>query len=155
MQTTRNHPPRLNLERLALILISVFMMPTALQASFAPKSFYDDFPLGRHWIALGGEPYSEHLVRDVGGLFLALIFATVWALWKRNDLTAFAGAWLVEGTLHIAYHLGHLEHFKGFDKIALVMSLGSVPILALVALLAGVARAKSHRAADDEANSRV
>ena len=42
-----------------------------LQALFTPRSFYDDFPLGRGWVAMDG-PYNQHLVRDVGSLNLAL-----------------------------------------------------------------------------------
>ena len=41
-----------------------------LRAASPRRSFYEDFPLGRGWVeALPA--YSEHLVRDVGGLFLA------------------------------------------------------------------------------------
>lgn len=55
----------------------MFMLPTALQAAFAPRSWYDDFPLGRGWIAAEGSTYDEHLVRDVGVLFLALIIVSM------------------------------------------------------------------------------
>jgi hypothetical protein len=38
-----------------------------LWATFAPRSFYGDFPFGRGWVeALPA--YNEHLMRDVGGL---------------------------------------------------------------------------------------
>ena len=51
-------------------------------APAAPSSFYADFPFpGRHWVRLLG-PYNEHLVRDVGGLYLALLVITVWAIAK-------------------------------------------------------------------------
>ena len=71
-------------ERSALALIGLFMLPAGLQAAFAPRSFFVDFPLGRGWISHQGDPYNEHLVRDVGALFLALIVVTGWTVWKRR-----------------------------------------------------------------------
>ena len=53
----------------ALGLIAVFMLPAGIQATFAPRSFFDDFPLGRGWISHTGDAYNEHLVRDVGACF--------------------------------------------------------------------------------------
>ena len=57
-----------------------------------PASFNDDFPLpGRHWVSLAG-PYNEHLIRDVGGLYLALGVLTLWAVLRpRRDLFAAVG----------------------------------------------------------------
>ena len=75
---------RPQIERVALGLIAVFMLPAGLQATLAPKSFFDDFPLGRGWIAHQGDAYNEHLVRDVGALFLALIVATAWTAWRSG-----------------------------------------------------------------------
>lgn len=129
-----NPAVKTNMHGIALGLIAVFMAPTALQATFFPRSFYDDFPVGRGWIAMTGEPYSEHLVRDVGGLFLALVVATAWVAWRNLDTRPVACAWLLQGTLHVVFHLGHLDHFEGVDKIGLIMSLGSIPILAAIAL---------------------
>ena len=61
---------RQRVARIALGLIAVFMAPAGVQAPFAPRSFFDDFPLGRSWIAHHGDAYNEHLVRDVGALSL-------------------------------------------------------------------------------------
>ena len=49
------------------------------QALFTPRSFYDDFPIGRGWVAMDG-PYNQHLVRDVGSLNLALVVLVFAAL---------------------------------------------------------------------------
>ena len=124
-------------ERSALALIGLFMLPAGLQAAFAPRSFFDDFPLGRGWISHQGDPYNEHLVRDVGALFLALIIVTGWTVWKRRPGRSVAVAWLVQGVLHLVYHAGHLDGFGTADKIGLVGSLVTVPVLAGVALWAG------------------
>ena len=56
--------------RVALAGVGLIQLVDGLYALFAPSSFYSDFPLGRGWVeALPA--YNEHLVRDVGGLFLA------------------------------------------------------------------------------------
>lgn len=127
-------------ERWALGAIGVFMLPTALHATIAPRSWFDDFPLGRGWVAAEGGAYDEHLVRDVGVLFLALIIVTAWSVWRRVGTRAVAVAWLVQGTLHFAYHISHvgdLRDVHAADKVGLVGSLGSIPLLAALALWAG------------------
>jgi hypothetical protein len=120
-------------ERVALGLIAVGMLPAGLQAAFLPRDFFDDFPLGRGWVAADGA-YNEHLTRDVGGLFLALIVVTVFALWRRSLVVPVAIAWLVQGTIHFVYHAAHLDLLDGADAVGLAGSLVFVPVLALVAL---------------------
>jgi hypothetical protein len=128
---------RQRIESVALGLIAVFMLPAGIQAAFAPKSFFDDFPLGRGWISHTGDAYNEHLVRDVGALFLAMIIVTVWTVWCRLPGRPVAVAWLVQGALHLSYHVGHVDGYDTIDQIGLIGSLVTVPVLALVALWAG------------------
>jgi hypothetical protein len=113
------------------------MLPAALAAAFTPTSFFDDFPLGRSWIAHRGDRYNEHLVRDVGALLVALIIVTALTLWRHWPTRPVAAGWLAQGTLHLTYHLGHLAGFDAVDKVGLIGSLATVPALALVALWAG------------------
>lgn len=129
------------IEQIALGLIAAFMLPAGLQAAFAPRSFFDDFPLGRGWISHDGDLYNEHLVRDVGALFLALIVVTVWAVWREGIGRAVAVAWLLQGVLHLVYHLGHVNDFGTADKVGMVGSLVTIPVLAGVALWAGRSQA--------------
>ena len=131
------------IERSSLALIAVFMLPTALHASFAPRSWFDEFPLGRGWIAAEGGAYDEHLVRDVGVLFLALVIVTAWVAWRSQATRAVASAWIVQGVLHLVYHIGHLEGRGTADQAALVGSLVSIPLLASVALWAGFSEQRS------------
>jgi len=131
------------IERWSLALIAVFMLPTALQATFAPRSWFDEFPLGLGWIAAEGGTFDEHLVRDVGVLFLALVIVTAWAAWRGEATLAVAIAWIVQGVLHLVYHVGHLDGLGTADRIALVGSLVSVPLLAAVALWAGFSAQRS------------
>ena len=98
-----------------------------------PRSFYDDFPgMGRVWVAVDG-PYNEHLVRDVGGLNLALAFVAVLALVTGSVLVARAagGAALIYGVPHLLYHATHLDPYDTGDAVALVV------VADLVAALAG------------------
>ena len=134
---------RSEIARWSLVAIAVLMIPAGLQAAFAPRSFFDDFPLGRGWISAGDAAYDEHLVRDVGGLFLALIVVTLWSAWRREAMAAVAIAWLVQGVLHLAYHAGHLGGLGGADKAGLVGSLVLVPVLALVALWATISERRA------------
>jgi hypothetical protein len=121
--------------RLAIALLGLMFLPAGLQAAFFPRSFYDDFPLGRGWIVNAGGAYNEHLVRDVGGLFLALAIVSLWAWFNVALCRPVAVAWLAQGVLHFVFHARHLSHFDGFDKVALMGSLVAAPLLAGVALV--------------------
>ena len=122
--------------RLCLAAIAAFMVPAGLQAAVAPRSFFEDFPLGRGWVAAEGGAYDEHLVRDVGVLFLALIVVTVWAAWRGEFVVPVAVAWLVQGVGHFAYHVGHVDGLPSIDRFGLVGSLVAIPALAAVAIIA-------------------
>ena len=134
---------RRNIARWALGVIAVLMAPAGIQAAFAPRAFFDDFPMGRGWISVGDAAYDEHLVRDVGALFLALIVVTAWAVWRDEALTGVAIAWLVQGVLHFTYHVGHLDGLDGADQVFLVLSLVLVPVLAVIALWASTTSAET------------
>lgn len=128
---------RLPLDHLLIGLIALFMLLAAVQAAFWPQSFADDFPFGRGWLAATGGTYDEHLVRDVGALLLALIVATTWTVVKRLPSGPIAAAWLVQGVLHFAYHIGHLDGLDTVDQVLLAGSLVAVPVMAGAALVIG------------------
>lgn len=130
---------RRRVEAIALGSIAASMLLAGMQAAFLPESFFTDFPMGRGWIEADGGTYDEHLVRDVGALFLALIVVTVWSIPRQEARRPVAAAWLLQGLLHLTYHVGHLDGFEGIDKIGMAGSLVTVPLLAVVALWAGVA----------------
>lgn len=126
------------IQRWPLAVIALFMLPTAIQATLAPESWFEDFPLGRGWVAADGAAYDEHLVRDVGVLFLTLIVVTAWSVRRREAMTIVAVAWLVQGTFHFAYHLDHLDGLDTVDRVGLIGSLASIPMLAALSLWAGL-----------------
>lgn len=110
--------------RIALALLAAAEVVVGAWAQFAPASFYTSFPGGRAWVAADG-PYNEHLVRDVGGLSLALAFLlTVAAVQLRPDIVRLAGgATLVYGIPHLVYHGSHLQVYAFADAAANVVTL--------------------------------
>lgn len=105
-------------------------------ALLAPAHFFHEFPLGQGWVATDG-PYNEHLVRDVGGLNLALGLATVIALAapSRDAQAALAWGWAVNGVAHFAYHVNHLGPFDTLTAVIVALITASTPVLAGVALV--------------------
>ena len=130
----RSHCGRRRRPNWPLVLIALFMLPVGVQAALSPRSFFEDFPLGRGWVANTGGSYNEHLVRDVGVLFLALVVATAWTAWTRAGDRAVAAAWIVQGVGHLAFHAAHLDHLSGGDQAGLIASLIIVVVLAVGAI---------------------
>jgi hypothetical protein len=110
--------------RLALWLLFGSALMIGLTASAAPRTFYDDFPFVTAWVSLL-PPYNEHLVTDVGGLYLGFAVLFAWAAWtlERTLVRAVCVAWLLTATLHLIFHVGHLEGFGTADAIAEIASL--------------------------------
>jgi hypothetical protein len=115
-------------------------------ATLAPQTFYDDFPFVAHWVDLL-PPYNEHLVTDVGGLYLGFAVLFGWSAWtlERPLVRAVCAAWLLTASLHLIFPVGHLGGFGTADAIAEIVSLALLlipPPLALWAI-APVARRES------------
>lgn len=125
-----------------LAILGAIQATDGLYALLAPRSFYDDFPLGRGWVeALPA--YNEHLVRDVGGLFLAtaivLIAAAIW-LERRLVLVALV-SFLAFAIPHATYHYLNLGPYDTFDTVANLITLGFMVVAPIVVLVA-IARAE-------------
>ena len=70
--------------RVGLWFLVVSGVMVGAWAQFLPQAFYDSFPgLGRSWVSVDG-PFNEHLVRDVGGLYLALSAVTLIAIFAQD-----------------------------------------------------------------------
>ncbi|CAN5919643.1 hypothetical protein BH23ACT10_BH23ACT10_35370 [soil metagenome] len=118
--------------RVALWLLVTGEVVVGAWAQFAPASFYTSFPAGRAWVAADG-PYNEHLIRDVGGLSLALaLLLAIAAIRLRPDVVRIAAAAaLVYSVPHFVYHLLHLELYGVVDATANIAALGGAVALPL------------------------
>jgi len=124
--------------RVVLAVWVVASIQLGVWATFAPRSFYDDYPgFGREWVRVNG-PYNEHFVRDFGALNLALAVLTIAALvtMSRPMVIAVAVAWLAWGVPHLVYHMRHLDVFAtADDKVLNVVLLSALPVLAVAVLV--------------------
>jgi hypothetical protein len=122
---------------LALAFSAALALFVGIWAYGAPHGFYDSFPgvLGS-WVSVDG-PFNEHLIRDVGAMYLALGAASIGGLlWRDRAVFRILGvAWTVFGTLHFAYHALHLEHMPLESAIGEMVALGVSLLLGVVLLL--------------------
>lgn len=128
--------------RVVLALTALVALFVGVWAAAFPAAFYSSFPgLGLHWISEDGA-FNEHLIRDVGGLYLALATTTIAAMFSTSATPArmIGLGWTVFNTLHLAYHVTHLDG-STVDRIGNVVSLSIVLVLGVLLLLP--ARAQS------------
>jgi hypothetical protein len=126
--------------RLSLSLLCASTSAIGLTATLAPRTFYDDFPFLAHWVDLL-PPYNEHLVTDVGGLYLGFALLFGWAAWTLHPtlIRAVSVSWLLTATLHLVFHSTHLERFSTTNAIAELATLSllvGAPVVALWATAA-------------------
>lgn len=123
--------------RAALAITALSAAGVGFVAAFAPRTFYDDFPYVGHWVDRL-PPYNEHLVTDVGALYLgfALLLAWAAATLQRQLVQAACATWILFSVLHLVFHARRLDGFGTGDAIAELVSLAIVVALPLVALAA-------------------
>ena len=125
--------------RFLLLALGVPQALIGAWALFAPHSFYTGFPAGTDgWVKVLG-PFDEHLVTDVGALFIALAVALGVAAFslRRSAVLAATAAWLVFSVPHFLWHVFNLGPYKTADAVANTASLawtviGGVLILVLM-----------------------
>jgi hypothetical protein len=126
--------------RAGLIGLAVPVLVVGGWALIAPRSWYDDFPIGAaDWIS-GLGPYQEHLVRDFGSLYLALglLLALAAVALDRLLVRSVLAVSLVFQVPHFIFHASNTEPFStvnNFVNLAL-LAFG----LVLTAMLLGMAR---------------
>jgi hypothetical protein len=129
---------RLGVARAMLALLCAYCVALGGLAAFAPHTFYDDFPFFARWVELL-PPYNEHLVTDVGGLYLGFALLFGWAAWalERTLVRAACSAFLLSAVIHLIFHAGHLEGFSTADAIAEIAALAALlapPVIAIWAV---------------------
>lgn len=138
----------MTLRRVILWATAAIGFFVGLWATTWPASFYTSFPgLGRVWIAVDG-PFNEHLIRDVGALYLALAAASVAATFSRTpDAGRVVGvAWTVFGIPHLMYHSTHFAGMPPIDVVGHVVGLGGSLVLGIALMLPG---ARTRTGSDD------
>ncbi len=106
--------------RFLLLALAVPQGLIGLWALVAPRSFYDDFPAGTDgWVHPLG-PFDEHLVTDVGSLFVALAVLLIFAAIRlRRDLViAAAVAWLLFSIPHFLWHVLNLGPYSTAEAVS-------------------------------------
>ena len=105
---------------------------------FAPRFWYDEFPgLGLHWLPPLG-PFNEHLVRDVGAMYLGLGVVAFGAAMRPTEeflIRVAAASWFVFSLPHLIFHLTHLEMYGPLDRALNVIALGFFVVMPIVVVL--------------------
>ena len=101
-------------------MLAVTPALVGIWATIAPRGFYDNFPGGgHHWVSAVG-PYDEHLVRDVGALYLGslvlLVLAFAWL--DRRLVQAALVSYVVAVVPHLVYHATALDNLSTGDAVA-------------------------------------
>jgi nucleoside-diphosphate-sugar epimerase len=124
--------------RLGLWAMALFSLLAGIQQQFAPRSFFDNFPgFGMHWVSVDG-PYSEHLLRDLGGANLSLAVVTLFAIARPTVglVRAVAAAMLIAQVPHFIYHAAHLDVLPtSLDRVLQTTALSltlAIPLLILL-----------------------
>jgi hypothetical protein len=127
--------------RLGLGFLSVTNLYTGLWAVYDPQGWWDNFPgFGRAWVSAFGA-YSEHLVRDVGGFFLAfgVLFLLAAIFLEKRFAISSQVAWLCFAAPHLIYHMGERGTLSDSDNLLSLEALAFQVALSIL-LLVGIAR---------------
>jgi len=128
---------RPTLVRPALAFLFVSTAFTGLSAALVPHGFYADFPFVTHWVNLL-PPYNEHLVTDVGELYLGFAVLFGWATWTLQPalIRPLCTAWLLPSVLHLGFHAAHLGNFDTADATGEIVALALTVVPAIIVLWA-------------------
>ncbi|WP_328443785.1 hypothetical protein [Amycolatopsis sp. NBC_00438] len=123
--------------RVLLVFSGVVEAVIGIWPLVTPTGFYQDFPGFRAgWVSMDG-PFNEHLLRDFGGLNLALAALLIGAAVIGTTAVArLAGvAALLFGLPHFFYHLGHVSHFDQIDQVLIIATTGLGAVVPIALLL--------------------
>jgi hypothetical protein len=122
--------------RAGLIGLAVPVLVVGGWALLAPRSWYDDFPVGSaHWISALGA-YQEHLVRDFGSLYLALglLLAFAAVVLDRLLVQGLLAASLVFQVPHLIFHAANTGPFSTANNVVNLALLGGGLVLTVMLL---------------------
>lgn len=129
---------KLLLDRISLVFNGVTSAYVGIFAYFAPQSFHANFPgFGLRWLPQLG-PYNEHLLKDVGGFYLAITVLSFAALAnaRKPVVVPMAGAaLLVFNVLHFAYHMTMLHMYEPRDQWLNAVVLALLVVLSIILVI--------------------
>jgi hypothetical protein len=138
--------------RFGLLLIAFAQLGATAQALLAPKSFYEDFPLGRGWVE-AYPSYNDHLIYDYGaytlGALVALVIAAIWL--DRRVVQLATASWLVSAVIHFVNHVLTVDRYGTGDAVANLSGLLLFVIVPGWLLL----RSINERSAEDPGSARA
>jgi hypothetical protein len=126
-------PAQRRLLRGGIAVLAVTPAFVGIWATVSPRGFYDDFPgAGHSWVSAVGA-YDEHLVRDVGALYLGVLvlLALTWLWLDRRLVQAALASYAVAALPHLIYHCTALHNFSTGDAIAEIVALAVGVVLPL------------------------
>ncbi|MGB6209622.1 hypothetical protein [Mycobacterium sp.] len=118
--------------RAGIWFLALTELAVGVVATLTPRVFYDHVP-GVSLLP----PYSEHLLRDVGALNLALTMVLLIAAitMEQQIVRTALIAYLVFAIPHLLFHLTHLHHYTTAaavtEKIGLIVAV-LLPIALLI-----------------------
>lgn len=119
-----------------LVVLGVGQGATALLALFAPRTFFDDFPVpGADWVSAFA-PFNEHFVRDYGASFLAIATLALIAAWlaDRRLVVVTLAVWLIAAVPHAIVHFANADKPGGSSGAANLATLAFNVLLPLILL---------------------
>ena len=115
--------------RYGLIALGASAAAVGLPALLAPHGFFEHFPFFAHWVVRVG-PYNQHLTTDVGELYLAFAGLFFWSARTLRCALPLCTAWAFAATVHLLFHVTHLDGFPAADAVAQTIGLAAVAALA-------------------------
>lgn len=122
--------------RICLGVLALTALSIGIPAAFAPETFYTDFPFFTALVKLL-PPYNEHLITDVGGLYVGFGFMLGWATISpsRQLVLPLCWGWVIAQALHFAFHISHLTGFTTTDAVTQQIGLAFYVFVALVPIV--------------------
>ncbi len=122
--------------RICLGVLGLSALAIGLPASFAPETFYTDYPFFTALVSLL-PPYNEHLITDIGGLYLGFGVMFIWAMVQpsRQLVIPLCTAWIVAQALHFAFHISHLTGFTTTEAVTQQIGLGIYILAAVIPIV--------------------
>ncbi|MCG5468264.1 hypothetical protein LADH09A_002124 [Micromonospora sp. LAH09] len=136
--------------RVALAVLFLDELVVGFWNQVFPESFYNNFPT----VSLT-PPFSDHYARDFGGatLGLAVVLGTALVVPRAAFTIPAAAAFSTFAVPHFFFHLTHLHHASGGEKVFLTTANAVVALLGLLVIALTLIRdARRRRARGDAAN---